>query len=573
MCAHKVTRTIRPAAAHSSRRSLDPAAWSVIPPPCSASPAHGRIDLECGRLQHLRENHIANTAWGLATVVAVLLLFWFAYRAQARQKWLPAAVAITLAAMALRLYAGSDLYLHAWDERYHALVAKNLMAHPLTPTLYERPALPYDFRDWHANHVWLHKPPLALWLGAGGMALLGVNEIALRLPGLLLSTLAVLLTFLIGSRLFDPRLGLLAAAFHAVNGYLLQLPGGRVPVDHIDNVLIFCVELGIFLAVVYAQRPRFWLLAAIGAAAGLAVLAKWLPGLLVYPVWVVLVWRREKPRAMLAHLAAMALATAAVVLPWQLHIRHAFARDAAWNDAYNLRHFTEPIDGLGGSPLFHLEQMPRYFGELIYIPLAFFLAALALRREPRRLAPVAAWLFLPYLIFSLAATKMGAYVMAAAPAVCLVEAWFWLRLLAWQPAARPARWLRCLRCLRWSLLALLLLLPLRYGVERLKLRPSYDRDPAWARTLRTLPRRVGAGPVVLFNLDRPVEAMFYTPYTAYEGLPQPAVAQRLLREGWRVVVFDDGKLPPALAATPGVERLPGAFPASPDNDGTGSRLR
>ena len=42
------------------------------------------------------------------------------------------------------------------------------------------------------------QPPVALWLMAGSMRVFGVNEIAMRLPSLLLSTGAVLLTFLIG---------------------------------------------------------------------------------------------------------------------------------------------------------------------------------------------------------------------------------------------------------------------------------------------------------------------------------------------------------------------------------------
>jgi 4-amino-4-deoxy-L-arabinose transferase-like glycosyltransferase len=519
-----------------------------------------------GRRRAKTGDGIQNTLWGLVTVVASLLLFWLAQRAEAHGRAGTAAIAIVAAGMALRVFASSDLYLHAWDERYHALVAKNFIAHPLTPTLYDRPALPYDFRDWHANHVWLHKPPLALWLAAGGMSLFGVNELALRLPSLLLSTLAIGLTFLIGSRLFDQRTGLLAAAFQAVHGYLLQLPAGRVPVDHVDNALIFFVELGVLLAVIQAQRPRPWLPPAIGAVAGLAVLSKWLPGLLVYPVWLALVWRKEKPRMLVAQLAAMALGTALVVLPWQLHIRQTFPQDAAWNDAYNLRHFTQAIDGLGGSPLFHLAQMPRYFGELIFVPLAFFLGALALRGERQRLEPLAAWLFIPYLVFSLAATKMNAYVMVAAPALFLIEAYFWLWLLARQPAGPVAR------TLRWALLVLLVGLPLRYGIERLKLRPSYDRDPAWASTLRGLQQRVGGGRVVLFNLDRPLEAMFYTPYTAYQQVPEAAVALRLRQQGWRVVVFDDGALPAALTRTPGVELLRGRFPASRSNDGTGSQL-
>ena len=69
-----------------------------------------------------------------------------------------------------RMYMAMDQFLHPWDERYHALVAKHLIAHPLVPTLYDSPVLPYDYRDWMANHVWLHKPPLALWFAASSMA-------------------------------------------------------------------------------------------------------------------------------------------------------------------------------------------------------------------------------------------------------------------------------------------------------------------------------------------------------------------------------------------------------------------
>ena len=450
--------------------------------------------------------------------------------------------------MVLRLYAGTDLFLHTWDERYHAVVAKNLIAHPLVPTLYDRPALPYDLRDWHANHVWLHKPPFAMWLMAGSMAMLGVDELGLRLPSLILSGLAIFFTFVIGAHFCGRSVGLLAAALHAVHGYLLQLPGGRVPVDHVDNDLIFLVELGIFLSVLYVRSRRPWLLAAIGASAGLAVLTKWLPGLLVYPVWLALVWGREKPRAIAGQLAAMALVTAAFVLPWQIYIHHAFPREAAWEDVYNVRHFSEPIEGLGGSPLFYVFHMPRYFGELIYLPVAAFLVALARRREMAALGPLAVWLLVPYAVFSLAATKMGAYVMTAAPAVFIVEAWFWCRLAEQRPAAR---WLRGLR---WAALLLLLALPLRYTVERLKLWPDYDRNPPWVRELRDLPGRVGPGQVVVFNLDHPLEAMFYTPYTGYAGLPTPAEANALRGGGWRVVLLDYGDVPDTLRL-PGIELL------------------
>ena len=130
------------------------------------------------------------------------------------------------AALLIRTDAACQRSLHTWDESYHALVAKNLIQQPWKPTLYRTPVLPYDLQDWTANHVWLHKPPGALWLMAASMALFGVNELALRAPSVLLSTLGVLLTFLIGRALFSERVGLLAAGFHAVNGFLVAIAAG-----------------------------------------------------------------------------------------------------------------------------------------------------------------------------------------------------------------------------------------------------------------------------------------------------------------------------------------------------------
>jgi 4-amino-4-deoxy-L-arabinose transferase-like glycosyltransferase len=610
-----------------------------------------------------------NLVWGLAALAAAGLLFGYAWRAWRRGRPEAAAAAIVAAGLVLRMYAGCDLFLHTWDERYHALVAKHLVEHPLLPTLYDHPVLPYDYRNWRANHVWLHKPPLALWLMAAGMRLLGPDELAMRLPSLLLSALAILLTYVLGSHLGGRRVGLLAASLQAVNGYLLQLPGGRVAVDHVDNALVFFVELGILGAVLQVRRwrprpgtgygvghgtaggagrddgwPAFLLATlAIGAVCGLAVLTKWLPGLLPIPVWLALAWRRQPPRRLAAGLLAMAAGCAAVALPWQLYVRAAFPLEARWESAYNLHHLAVPIEGLGGSPLYHLLNMPRYFGELIYLPLGWFLVSLVhpawretaapstlaerqearedpevseaharesrqapqggqalpdpqavagpkaaagpqapevpqarARRQTLDVLPLATWLLLPVVAFSLAATKLGGYIMIAAPALFIVEASFWLWL--WdrrpRPGARGAR--DALRvaaaALRWAVLVLLPLLPLRYTVERMKIRPGYDRNPPWARALRELPARLGPGPVVLFHLDRPLEAMFYTPYIAYEGLPTAAQARRLIAAGYRVVVLDAAAARPDLRRLPGVELRPEAVPLSPLDDGTGFRL-
>ncbi|MGH7486108.1 MAG: glycosyltransferase family 39 protein, partial [bacterium] len=128
------------------------------------------------------------------------------------------------------------------------------------------------------------------------------------------------------------------AFFHATNGYLLQLPGGRVAVDQVDNDVIFFVELGIFLSLLYFESGRRWLVPAIGAAVGLAMLTKWLPGLLAVPVFVALAWGREPPRRIALDLAVIGLTGAALALPWQLYTHLAFPRESHWEMAYNLRH-------------------------------------------------------------------------------------------------------------------------------------------------------------------------------------------------------------------------------------------
>jgi hypothetical protein len=78
--------------------------------------------------------------------------------------------------------------------------------------------------------------------------------------------------------------------------------------------------------------------------------------------------------------------------------------------------------------------------------------------------------------------------------------------------------------------------------------------------------------VVLFHLDRPLEAMFYTPYTAYQGLPTRSQVERLTAAGCRVVVLDAAAVPPELGRIPGVELRREAIPLSPLDDGTGFRL-
>jgi len=52
---------------------------------------------------------------------------------------------------------------------------------------------------------------------------------------------------------------------------------------------------------------------------------------------------------------------------------------------------------------------------------------------------------------------------------------------------------------------------------------------------------------VLFNYSKPIDAMFYTNLTVYSTIPDKELILKLLKEGYTVLINDDGKIPISLA--------------------------
>lgn len=313
----------------------------------------------------------------LFVIAAALVLVWVSYALACRDRWTFAALTMAAAALLVRVYAATDLALHPWDERYHALVAKNLIYAPLDPVLYADPVLPYDYRDWTRNHVWLHKPPLSLWMQAASMRLFGVTEFPMRLPTVLMSTLAVLLTFGIGRAMFSPPVGLVAAAFHSFNGFLVDLTAGRRASDHIDTVLIALFEAGILAGLVALTRRQHAVGVCLGLAFGLAYLTKSLPALLLLPIWIAIRFNNGPRHRLVRELATAASVGFLLAAPWTIYCAVVFPREWAHENAYAWRHVTEELEHQGGPWWQYIADMPRYFGELVYVPLIAAIASVA----------------------------------------------------------------------------------------------------------------------------------------------------------------------------------------------------
>jgi len=471
-----------------------------------------------------------NLAFGIPTVLISLIIFFFSWKYHHMGDHRIALLLLLIGGLFLRAFISADMFLHPWDERYHALVAKNMISLPFYPTLYNNPILDYDYKHWISNHIWLHKQPFALWSMAGSMSIFGVNEIALRLPSIIFSALSILLTYSIGRYFFNRHAAFLGAFLMALNGLVLELVAGRSPTDHIDIAFMFFILLSIYLGILFVKSGSPLINILTGISLGAAILTKWLPALIVIPVWLLIVLDsgKFKPLAIFWHLIVLSSFTVFIFLPWQWYIFNSFPDEAAWESHLNLLHLTDQIEGRGGKFWFYLDKIRINYGELIYLPLIWYIWRSLKNWRNLKLLAVLTWVLVPLIFFSCAGTKMQAYILFISPALFLVTGSFFYWLLDYRKRHRY-------KLLTGLVLILLIALPVRYSVERTKPFEIVNRNPAWVKDLRALDKeKIQKG--ILFNYPKPIEAMFYTNLTVYSELPDIDQLVHLHAAGYTILV-------------------------------------
>lgn len=465
-----------------------------------------------------------------------------------------------LAAFAVRLVvADLDMYLHDWDERFHALVAKNLMNDPLRPLLYASPVLDYDYKNWAGNHIWLHKQPLFLWQMALSMKLFGVNVLAMRLPSVLMSALLIFPIFSIGRWVFNAQVGYIAALLFGVAGYQMELMSGVVGMDHNDTAFLFYVTYSIwaFYAYIHSDYKWRWALLA-GVLAGCAILCKWLTGILVFSGWGL--WLLANPatrtnwRAWLQILTA-AMAMVAVALPWQIYTHLAFPTEAQYELAFNSRHIWESVEGHGGEWYFYFAHCAKQY-DLIPALLAFVgLVGLLSKISLTRL-PIATYIVLIYGFFSfVAATKVPPYVYVVAPLMYILIAAVLYRLFRNLLQFKYGNWLR------GGILLIMVIFTFRpQELYKVHLKEGYGSfsytNNKWAKINNTkIYKRLEElvpPDYVVFNTREfeHIDIMFFTKLTAYHWCMNESEYHQLKAKGIKIAAFEprpDYPLPSYLA--------------------------
>ena len=439
--------------------------------------------------------------------------------------------------------ATQDNYLHVWDERFHALVGKNMVINPFKPMLYADPVLDKDYSSWITGHIWLHKQPLFMWQMALTMKLIGTSVFAIRLPGVILSALTVLAIFRSGFILINKNTGFFAALLMLTSYYWFGLVLGRNQTDQNDVAFISYISLSLWSWIEYEQsKNKKWLIA-IGLFSGFAILCKWLVGLLVYAAWGSrLLLNRNEFLANTKNIIISLLITAAIVLPWQIYTSIKFPAEYKIEQEHNLEHLWKPLSfNEKDDYLYYVNKIEDNY-DVIY-PALLFIALLFFFFTPNN-KPVIRGLIISFLFqflfFSLAQSKMPSFAMAGWFVAILALAYVLQKIIG---ALLLIPFIKNKESILIILFAVMLV-PTRFDFKNLDWQESRKKNPQehpyqMLHNKKLLSNLNLPSDYVLFNVNGNhfVEAMFYTNIPVYNSFPSKEQVIELEKKNRRIAIL------------------------------------
>gem|GEM_PF-1961077 len=257
-----------------------------------------------------------------------------------------------------------------YDEGIYAQVSREMLQNNewLTLTLGEE--------------LWFEKPPLFMWSTALWFKLFGVSEFWARVTSAISSVLVILLTYIIGSKVFDTRVGLLSI-FPLLSGYefMRQARNGTT-----DMMLTLFIILILAVYVTYPRKnPGFWYLISILFSLGFMV-KFWAVFIVIMAIGIDLIIEAQVRETFSSKHFWGAIGMALLlILPW--HLVMYFKHGQEFIDRYFfydlIRRTMSPLEGNTGSPRYYFDRMAYDFSPW------FLLLPIALTVEIRRL--VGSW--------------------------------------------------------------------------------------------------------------------------------------------------------------------------------------
>ena len=483
-------------------------------------------------------------------VFTLLSIYFFEYKKQVRI----ALVFLLLVAITIRIFAALlDPFFNLWDEQYHALVAKSMMQNPFKPMLYTNPILPYDSANWTCNHIWLHKQPLFLWQIALSFKAFGISPFTFRLPGIIM--MAVLTYFVYDSAncLFNKRVAFYSALLVSFSNYQLLLLAGSITTDQNDIAFMFYITASFWAYFRYLkQNKRKWAIFT-GIFSGMAVLNKWLPGLMIFEIWFAYaIFSKQFSRKSIFDFLLAVFVAFVIFVPWQIYILNAFPAESHFEYALNHAHFTDVIEGHGGSFWYHFQAIEDLYGVVFraLIPLSLIVSYFTIKNKNLYIS-ILLLIISVYLFYSIARTKMPAFTFILSPIIFILVANTLVSSFGkLENVLKYNR--RITKAMLTGCVVVLLLLTL--NIEKIQAyHTSWKPFFKWWRNERLNPcklvenisyQKLGKNTVV-FNtkINENIVIMLLSECTAYSFIPSQEQINEIKNSKYNIIILDDGHLP------------------------------
>ena len=306
------------------------------------------------------------------------------------------------------------------DEGMHAATSKEMIFSDdwITPKFNGEPF--YD------------KPIFHNWLVAIAFLIFGFTEYAARLPAAVLGTGCVMVTYLLGRKMFSPNVGIMGAVILATSVEFIVLSRSVVH----DISLVFFVTLALYLFYIgykFDRHRKSNLLLFYGAL-GFAVLSKG-PVALALPAMIIglyLLFERNLKFIRKMQIGWGIIIFLAVASPWYIFISLKNPDYAGYFlIEQNLGSFLSS-DSRHPNPFYY--YIPVLFGGFFpwscFLPLALLYAA---RRKFENIHEstsfLVIWFSVIFIFFSIASSKLATYILPLFPAASLLVALCWQELM------------------------------------------------------------------------------------------------------------------------------------------------
>lgn len=317
-------------------------------------------------------------------------------------------------------------HLIPYDEAIYATISRNIheSGDPLNLT-------------WQGKNVWMEKPPLYMWFTAFLFKIFGPTEFAVRLTSALFGFASVFLTYAFARRLWGKIAGFvsglcLLTTFH----FLYYSRTGMLDVTATFFILLSFYSYYLFSK--FGFRMRYMLMA--GLSCGLAVMTKGVVGLI--PLMVImfhlvlsfapgLLCRPSELSKKKIVLGAIifGLSALVVVLPWHLYMHFTYPDFLKTYLGYHVidRAATSIEDK--GRPFFWYIEVAKVSMRVWFVcllpSLVFFLFSLIKYKKQRvELTLLVLWIFITFILFSSAVSKLIWYIMPLYPVLALICGFF-----------------------------------------------------------------------------------------------------------------------------------------------------